>query len=401
MPLSRAKLDSGEYPYNLSVGPLSEIDSLHIVLIDGEPGTICRSNALIVVLIMASSIHGEEKAAQVEFTSPTPLLSSDGSLAAWGWSKHAMMTYNRDAIPAARLGRVKEWEHYTVMSPPFTVGVTIAQLGSLSFGSAEIIDYKENKQQSAMFFGPPLSKSKSIFTANSFGNSTIRSKENIVSFKFENNRRLLSFHIEKTATAPAFVGEIELVNNRSDDSIAIARPFAGPGQFFYENKIFGMPASGSIKVDDKEYALPKGNAFAIFDWGRGIWPRTSAWFWGQAAGTIEGHQVAINLGDVYGDDSRGTANAILLDGKLHKLHELACDYDPADQMKPWKFKSDDGRLSLTFTPIYHQEAKQEILLAATELHKIHGHYSGTLIVDGKTITVKNLLGFAEHMSQRW
>lgn len=360
-----------------------------------------RAIAGVFVILFTASIASADAAdPQVEFTAPTPLLSSDGNLAGWGWARRAMMTYNREAIPAERLGRVKEWEHYTVMSPEFTTGVTIAQLGSLTFGSVEVIDYKEKLQTSSMFFGSPI-KGKSIFPLHPFGNTDFRGKNDFITFRFENDRRLITFEIQKTAASPAFKGEIELSNKQTDDSIALARPFAEPGHFFYENKIFGMPATGAVTVDSKTYVLPKDQSFAIFDWGRGIWPRTSQWFWGQGAGRIDGHLVAINLGDGYGDDTRGTANAILIDGKLHKLHNVKCEYDPNDQMKPWKYASDDGRLLLTFTPTYHQAAKQEILLAATELHKIHGYYSGELTVEGKKIKVDKLFGFGEHMTQRW
>lgn len=360
-----------------------------------------RTSMVITLFLVLSPIaSGSDADPQVEFTAPTPLLASDGSLAGWGWARRALMTYNREAIAPDKIGRVKEWEHYTVMSPEFTTGITIAQLGSLAFGSVEVIDYKEKTQTSSLFFVPPV-KGQSIFPSHPFGSTDFHGKRDFITFRFENDRRLISFEIQKTAASPSFKGDIELINKRSDDSIALARPFHEPGQFFYENKIFGMPAIGTVSVDSKTYTLPSGKSFAIFDWGRGIWPRTSQWFWGQGAGRIDGHLVAINLGDGYGDDTRGTANAILIDGKLHKLHNVKCEYDPNDQMKAWKYTSDDGTLSLIFTPTYHQAAKQEILLAATELHKIHGYYSGELIVDGKTIKVDKLLGFGEHMSQRW
>lgn len=359
-----------------------------------------RLKALIVALVLANSVYGQEKPPQVEFTSPTNLLSPQGTLDAWGWAKKAIMIYNHDAIPAERLDRVKEWEHYTVMSPTFTIGITIAQLGPVSFGSVEIIDYTEKKRQDAMFFGPQ-SKGRSILPATPYGDTDFRAKENYISLKFGKSQRLLSFNLQKTPSTPGYMGKLELSDELSGDSIAIARPFDEPGQFFYENKIFGMPAKGHVQVDGKDYTLPDGESFAIFDWGRGIWPAKSQWFWGQAAGTIGGQRVAINLGHGYGDDSRGTANAILVDGKLHKLRDVACEFDPTDRMKPWTFTSDDGKLSLGFNPIYHQEGKQDTPIASTELHKIHGTYSGRLVVDGKTIEINKLLGFAEHMSQKW
>ncbi|MBL9125067.1 MAG: DUF2804 domain-containing protein [Planctomycetaceae bacterium] len=353
---------------------------------------------LLLALSLASPLQAEDP--QVEFTRPTNLLSSAGDLEAWGWARHAHMLYNREAIPAERLPRVKEWEHYTVMSPKFTAGITIAQIGGLTFASVELIDYAESSRRDAMFFGPQ-SKERSIFPANPYGSTELRNKENFCTLKFDEGERTIAFHFLPTPRTPAFTGKIQLANREADESIAITRPFPDPGHFFYENKIFAMPAQGSLRVAECTYDLPQGSSFAIFDWGRGIWPRKSSWFWGQGAGKQGERTVAINLGHGYGDDAKGTANAILIAGKLTKLRNVACEFDPADRMKPWKFTSDDGRLELTFQPIYHQEAKQDILVAATELHKIHGTYSGKLVVDGQTIQVDGLLGFAEHMNQRW
>jgi hypothetical protein len=64
--------------------------------------------------------------------------------------------------------------------------------------------------------------------------------------------------------------------------------------------------------------------------------------------------------------------------------------------------SNDGRLALDFQPIYNQHSKQDVGFAKAELYKIHGRYSGTLVLDdGTKLEVRDLLGFAEHMEQRW
>ncbi len=354
----------------------------------------------IIVACAIALFAGADRPEQVEFTAPTKLLSPQGTLVAQGWAKSALMQYNREAIPKELLPRVKEWEHYTVMSPEFTVGVTIAQIGSLTFGSVEVIDYKAESRRSAMFL-VPFVVDRSLFPADPYGNTDLRRDERFVSLTFAKGKRTIGFNFTKTPSTPAITGKLELDNKKADESIALARPLDEPGQFFYENKIFGMPARGSVMVDDQTYTLPAGNSFAIFDWGRGIWPRHSKWFWGFGAGKVHGHAVAINLGDGYGDDSLGTANAMLVDAKLYKLRDVKYEFNPDDRMQPWKFASDDGRLSLTFRPIYHQEDKQEALVAATELHKIHGRFSGTLVIDGKPVKVDGLLGFAEHMQQRW
>lgn len=357
----------------------------------------------LVAAVCAANLFAPEsrpRTEQKEFTSAVPLLDESGALSAWGWGRRAVMEYNRDAIPKKRQSRIKEWEHYTIMSPEFTVGVTIVQLGSILSGSAELIDYKSQSMRNAAFIiSTPVDRS--VFPADPYGQTKVVRKDDFVSLSFGDKRRVIEFLFAKTATSPEMSGKIELADDPANDSIAITRPF-GEGEFFYENKIFGLAATGSVVVDGNTYALPAGESWAIFDWGRGIWPHESSWFWGQAAGKVGNDRVAINLGHGYGDDSRGTCNAILVNGKLQKLDIVDCQFDPADRMRPWEFTSNDQRLTLTFRPLYQQHSKQDLGLISAELYKIHGHYSGTLVLDdGTELKVENLLGFAEHMKQRW
>ncbi len=362
--------------------------------------------SLILLSVVATAAAQEapsrrEHTEQVEFAEPIPLLTANGRLAAWGWARRANMQYDRAAIPAARQGRVKEWEHYTIMSPKFTVGITIVQLGPLVIGSAELIDYQGQSIKNAMFMST-TKKDKAVLPADPYGQTRLARGADFITLAFSGKERHIECSFAKTAVAVPFTANISLADDPSHDSVAITRPFAGEGEFFYENKIFGMPASGSVTVEGKTYELPTGNAWAIYDWGRGIWPVESSWFWGQAAGKVGEKQVAINLGHGYGDDSHGTCNAILVDGRLHKLDIVDCQFDESDRMQPWQFTSNDHRLTLTFRPIYQQHSNQDIGFARAELYKIHGYYSGTLVLDdGTRLEVKDLLGFAEHMKQRW
>ncbi|MBX7167238.1 MAG: DUF2804 domain-containing protein [Pirellulales bacterium] len=365
-----------------------------------------RTTILVLVCLfgLGSTSVGQDTppaTAQREFTEPTPLLNPDGSLAAWGWARRALMQYNREAIPANRQARIKEWDHYTIMSPEFTVGVTLVQLGPLVSGSAEVIDYAAGTIRSTQFIRPtPVSKA--ILPADPYGTTRLEQGDDFVALGFADGRRQIEFRIAKKGPAPALEGKVELMADPEHDSVAISRPFAGEGEFFYENKIFGLPASGAVSVDDQTYTLPADKSWAIFDWGRGLWPHESQWFWGQAAGRVGDRQVAWNLGHGYGDDAHGTCNAILVDGRLHKLDVVDCRFNADDRMQPWQFTSNDHRLTLEFRPIYNQHSKTDLGLISAELYKIHGYYSGTLVLDdGTKLEVKDVLGFAEHMKQRW
>lgn len=373
---------------------------------------------VVLQSLLTCPVFGSEPSApvndslrQVEFTQPLPLLASEGNLSAWGWSRRALMEYNREAIAPRLRGRIKEWEHYTVMSPAFTAGFTMARIGFIEFASVELIDYVKGTNRSAMILRVER-EDRTPLPGTPYGNTAFTLGESILSYSVADGKRRLHFNFAKTPLNPAFRGEVELIDDPAEESIAITRPFAEPGHFFYENKIFAMPATGSIQVEEDVYALPSGKSFAIFDWGRGIWPRDSSWYWGQGAGMTDGKRVGFNLGHGYGDDARGTCNAILVDGVIHKLGHVAWDEPPTSAKNPrndatssaaaWHVHGDDGRIDLMFQPTYTQHVKQNLGVAAAELNKIHGTFSGILVTDdGTKIDIKDFVGFLEHMTQRW
>ena len=120
---------------------------------------------------------------------------------------------------------------------------------------------------------------------------------------------------------------LELADSRATESVAVSHKFEEPGEFFYENERVSMPATGSVLVGETTYSLPEGSSFDVLDWGRGVWPENVRWEWGHFAGMLDGRLVGIDLGTVNGDDSPGTADAVIVDGVLNKLKESNWTYD--------------------------------------------------------------------------
>ena len=84
---------------------------------------------------------------------------------------------------------------------------------------------------------------------------------------------------------------------------------------------------------------------------------------------------------------------------LSKLDVVDCKFDPDDRMQPRQFTSDDNRLTLTICPLYQQHSKQDVGLINAELFKIHGRYSGTLVLnDGTRLEVNDRLALLDTCS---
>ena len=71
-------------------------------------------------------------------------------------------------------------------------------------------------------------------------------------------------------------------------------------------------------------------------------------------------------------------------------------------MKPWKFTDTEGCLDLVFTPFKDHTAQSNLGIIFSEVHQIFGRYNGVAVTDeGKSIFIRELIGFAEEHHARW
>ena len=106
--------------------------------------------------------------------------------------------------------------------------------------------------------------------------------------------------------------------------------------------------------------------------------------------------------DVAGDLSRATENAVILDGRVHKLGDVTFDYRSGDFMRPWHFTDEAQRLDLTFTPFKDRTARTNLGVIFSEVHQMFGRYNGRAVLDdGTTLEIRDLIGFAEEHRARW
>src|SRR5262249_9398025 len=99
------------------------------------------------------------------------------------------------------------------------------------------------------------------------------------------------------------------------------------------------PARGSIRVDGRRSPIADG-ALACLDWGRGVWPARTSWNWASASGVSHGRVVGMNLGARWTDGSGVNENALLVDGRLTKIHgDVRFDWDRRAPRRTWTIRS--------------------------------------------------------------
>jgi len=340
---------------------------------------------------------------QQEIKKVQPLLDEKGVLANPGFAKKMYWKYDRKAIKANKF-RIKEWDYYLITNDNYAIAFTIADNSYLGFVSVSLLDFQKRKYD--MFSNIiPFTMGK-LNLPSSSGKSKVSFENKKISLSFENTgrRRIIKCNIPKFKDNKPLNCEF-ILTKEPKESMVIATPFKeNKKAFYYNQKINCMNANGSINLGYKKIDFK--NSFGTLDWGRGVWTYDNKWFWGTASGLVNGKPFGINIGYGFGDLSNATENMIFYDGLAHKLDKVEFVIPKKGKkynfMKEWKFISNDNRLDLTFTPILDRCDKISLVLLVSDQHQVFGKLNGYVVLDdGTKLEIKNLIGSAEVVHNRW
>lgn len=342
---------------------------------------------------------------QKELHKPSALLDVQGDLAQVGWSRQPLLDCNLEqarfyALRPLQRWRIKRWDYYGVTTPTRFFSVTLSHVGYIGLVFAYDIDLATGAFHEETLIAP-LGRGVFLPRNSDEGQSV-----------FDNGKVRLSFQAEPEARRlavewPGFGGgnlaaEVALCLPPEHESMNIVIPI-GRKRFYYNRKVNCMPAEGWVERDGQREELLPAQSLGNMDWGRGVWEYRSFWVWASASGFLgDGRTVGLNMGFGFGDTSAATENALILNGRVHKLGQIKFDYDAGDFIRPWRMASDDGRVDLEFRPFVERVARTNLLLLFSEVHQMFGRYHGTLQADdGESIRLEGLIGFAEEHHARW
>lgn len=335
---------------------------------------------------------------QHEITAPSPLLTARGQLQQIGWARRPLLDCNLEQVHAPF--RLKKWDYYCLFLPTHVVAFAIADLSYASSGFVYIID-RQTQQITERAVSLPLASRVQLPRNSTDGVSSFQWQKIAMRFETTLPHRHLVIHWPNFAGKDLHI-DVNLSQAPQHDSMAISIPMGERG-FYWNHKINCLPVSGSVCWGDVPLTCEPTTTLATFDWGRGIWPYQSRWVWANASGFHHhGQTIGLNLGTGFGDTSRATENAVIVDQRLYKLGHLRFDFSSTQRMNPWIISDDEGRVHLTFTPTLVRTSKVNLLVLKTHVDQIFGHYSGQVrLNDGSDITIQNLWGFAEEHFARW
>lgn len=336
---------------------------------------------------------------QMEITQKTPLLDDNGSLVKPGFCRTNLYVYRRNAIRANPF-RIKEWDFYQVTTARYTVQVILADISMGGFGSVSVFDMETGERCEHMEI--------SLLTRGKLGlaenddiphQELFRKKDFRLRIVCEEGRRHL--RVEKPGKIDVCI-HLELMPQL--EYLTMAVPFPGKPQHFYLNKkMNSMPASGHVKVGNISFTLNPETDFAVLDWGRGVWPYRCSWYWGNGTHRLpDGSLFGFEIGWGFGDMSAASENMLFYNGKAHKIEQIYLDKDATDWMKPWRFRSSDGRFEMTMDPTFDNYTSSRIGPVGNQCHQVFGKWNGAAILDdGTKLEIQDMLAFCEFSDNRW
>ena len=353
-----------------------------------------------------------------EVTKEQKLLNYKGEYKEAGWARKPVWRYNKEDIKTPKF-RTKEWDYYIVIhdgkkdgTESFAAAFTISDDGYVGLQSVSLINLDEDSPdehtETKINLLPMgrLGFPKASYQGHVwYGDSKLRMRFIKKNFKRQIQCKFKDFQNGKLLEANVILQEPEM------ESMNILTPWKSKGTFYLNQKINCLRTSGSIRIDGKTYSFNPEYDFGTLDWGRGVWTYDNTWYWGNGNTVIDGHTVGFNIGYGFGDTSKATENALIIDGVIHKLDDV--DFGiPNDKslknmkapkyMEQWKMTSSDGRFEMTFDPIFDRSAKIDYKFIVSDQHQVFGRMNGFAVTDkGETLEFKDVLCFAEKVHNRY
>ncbi len=352
---------------------------------------------------------------QREIKKKGDLLDERGYIKNPGYSKKMVQVYNRDHIKSGKL-RIKEWDYYLIYNKDYAVALTVADNGYMGMLSASVIDFnaktETTKSKITLFPRGKLNTNKktgekiAMPSTSLKGDIYVKTKKQEFEFVVKGDKRYLKVTYEDFKDKQDLEVSFEL-SKTPKESMCIATPFNKKPAFYYNQKIVGMTAKGYAKIGDTTMDFSDKSTQAILDWGRGVWTYKNTWYWGAGCGKVGKNDFGFNIGYGFGNTSNASENMLFYNGVAHKLEDVSFNipldsHGKEDYLKPWTFTSSDKRFEMTFEPIINRSSCMNVYFLCSDQNQVFGKFSGKAkLDDGKIIKIKDFVGFAEKVINKW
>jgi hypothetical protein len=295
-------------------------------------------------------------------------------------------------------------ERYIIFSPTHLLTFEALDGGSLGHISISVVSLTDAKRSTHSFIVPFPMGIFDLPPNSDAGSTRIQRKKFVIDFTaMEGGGRIVKVDIPRFGHHRSLRGEVALLPPPGAESILTSSPWPREkNAFWYARSSPWYSAEGVMQLGNTELVFAKDKAWGILDWGRGVRPRSDIRLWASACGSSGGRQVGFNLGHSAADSSAGTENAFFLDGKLHKLDQVAFHIPSSNWLEPWRFTSNDKRLELIFKPHQERSDRRDMFFHSLQRRQACGFFSGSAVLDdGSYYAFQDITGFAERRKTRF
>jgi hypothetical protein len=338
---------------------------------------------------------------EMEFTEETPMFDKFGRPQNFGWARSPWFVYD-PVLRIAPRRRISESDRYLLFSPTHLVFFEMMDDSYLGYLCMSVVSLKDKKRSTQTFVTPFSMGCFELPNDSDKGSIKFIQKKNLLNFAvMEGGVRIIKVDIPKFSHHRSLRGQVVLTPPEGAESLVTHMPWRGKGNAFcYSRRSPWYSAEGVIQVGSSELVFTKGNGWAVFDWNRGVRPRSDLRFWATGCGQTDNRQVGFSVGYNSADSALGTENAFFLDGKLHKLDQVSF-HIPTERHIPWRFTSNDNRLEMIFSPHQERDDKFQMFFYSLKRRQFFGSFSGKAILDdGSIFEFQDITGMAERRKNR-
>ncbi|MFN2425943.1 MAG: DUF2804 domain-containing protein [Candidatus Binatia bacterium] len=334
-----------------------------------------------------------------ELEQPTDLCTPAGTLSpdAVGWSRWPLHRCN---LSGHRL-RKKRWNYWCVQTERYFFAAGIADLDYAATGFVYLVDIRRKvvtERSVVRPFGRGITLGERVGST-----AALRSRSMTFSETHDDNVTQLLVTCDNFDEGERLSAAIRVIYPDDFDTLGVVVPM-DHAHFQYTSKHIAVPVAGRVRIGRNEIPFDGVDAFACFDFGRGVWPRSTTWNWGAGSGYVDNANVGINLGGKWTDGTGATENAVFIDGRMIKIHEdLEWSYSSLNYLLSWRVRAPrSGAVDLLFEPIVERKSNVDAVFVRSSVHQVFGIWSGTVRGEhGETIEIPYLFGWAEEHRALW
>lgn len=338
---------------------------------------------------------------ETEITAPIPALDETGKPENFGWARSPFFIYDHALLRARRLS-ISESDRYIIFSPTHLFVFEILDDGYLGYQYVSVVSLKDRMRSTKKYIAPFSLGCFDLPTDSESGSIKFRQKKNFVNFAvMDGGVRIIKIDYPRFAHHRSLRGEVVLTPPPEAESLVTHMPWrGGRNAFSFSRRSPWYSAEGVIQFGNSEFVFAKDEGWGIFDWNRGVRPRSDIGFWATGCGITGDRQAGFSVGYNTAESATGTENAFFLDGKLQKLDQVTFHIS-SGRHAPWRFTSNDKRLEMTFTPHQERDENHQMFLYSLKRRQLFGSFSGRVILDdGTEFNFQNLTGMAERRKSR-